>query len=73
MVKIFTDTASNIPMTLLQQYNIGTVPLTYEVNGTAPDMTKEFDGASFYRAMRAGDEVKTSMVNPQLASDAFEQ
>ena len=73
MVKIFTDTASNIPMTLLQQYNIGTVPLTYEVNGAAPDMTKEFDGASFYRAMRAGDEVKTSMVNPQLASDAFEQ
>ena len=33
MVQIFTDTAANLPMKLLEEYGIRTVPLSYEVDG----------------------------------------
>lgn len=69
MVQIFTDTAANLPQKLLEEYDIRTVALRYEIDGV--QAAGEFDGAAFYDAMRAGAEVKTSMVSPQTAIDAF--
>ena len=54
MVQIFTDTAANLPMKILQEYDIRTVPLTYEVDGVEPDHDIEFSGSAFYTAMRHG-------------------
>lgn len=73
MVQIFTDTAANLPMKLLEEYGIRTVPLTYEVDGVEPDHSIDFNGPAFYEAMRKGAEVKTSMVNPQKAAQAMEE
>src|SRR5574344_2177847 len=71
MVQIFTDTAANLPMKILDELSIKTVPLPYEVDGAEPDWSVEFNGAAFYRAMRAGAAVKTSMVNPERAAQAM--
>ena len=73
MVQIFTDTAANLPMKILREYDIRTVPLTYEVDGVEPDHDIEFSGSAFYTAMRHGAEVKTSMVNPERAARAIEE
>ena len=73
MVQIFTDTAANLPMKLLEEYGIRAVPLTYEVDGVEPDHSIDFNGPAFYEAMRKGAEVKTSMVNPQKAAQAMEE
>ena len=73
MVQIFTDTAANLPMKLLEEYGIRAVPLTYEVDGVEPDHSIDFNDPAFYEAMRKGAEVKTSMVNPQKAAQAMEE
>lgn len=73
MVQIFTDTAANLPMKLLEEYGIRTVPLSYEVDGVEPDYSIEFNGPAFYEAMRRGASVKTSMVNPEQAARAIEE
>ena len=73
MVQIFTDTAANLPMKLLEEYGIRTVPLSYEVDGVEPDHSIEFNGPAFYEAMRKGASVKTSMVNPEQAARAIEE
>lgn len=73
MVQIFTDTAANLPMKLLEEYGIRAVPLTYEVDGVESDHSIDFNGPAFYEAMRKGAEVKTSMVNPQKAAQAMEK
>lgn len=73
MVRIFTDTAANLPMKTLEELDIRAVPLTYEVDGAEPDYSIDFNGPAFYEAMRKGAEVKTSMVNPQTAAQAIEK
>ena len=73
MVQIFTDTAANLPMKILDELSIKTMPLTYEVDGAEPDRSVEFNGAAFYGAMRAGAAVKTSMVNPEQAAQAVKE
>ena len=73
MIQIFTDTAANLPMKLLEEYGIRTVPLSYEVDGVEPDYSIEFNGPAFYEAMRRGASVKTSMVNPGQAARAIEE
>ena len=73
MVRIFTDTAANLPMKILEELDIKAVPLTYEVDGAEPDYSIDFNGPAFYEAMRKGAEVKTSMVNPQTAAQAIEK
>ncbi|MCF2618461.1 DegV family protein [Oscillibacter valericigenes] len=75
MTKLFTDTSANLPLTLLREYDITVVPFSYTVNGVTQAYNEEtdFDGKAFYNAMREGDEVKTSMVNPATAAVFFER
>ena len=75
MTKLFTDTSANLPLALLREYEIDVIPFSYTVNGVPADYPDEadFDGKAFYDAMRAGAEVNTSMVNPALAAEHFEQ
>ena len=73
MTKLFTDTSANLPLTLLREHDITVVPFSYTVNGVTQAYNEEtdFDGKAFYNAMREGDEVKTSMVNPATAAEFF--
>lgn len=73
MTKLFTDTSANLPLALLREHDITVVPFSYTVNGVTQAYNEEtdFDGKAFYNAMREGDEVKTSMVNPATAAEFF--
>ena len=73
MIKIFTDTSANLPVSLTDKYNITVLPFSYTVNGKElpADADGEFDGAEFYSAMRGGADIKTSMINPDFISAAF--
>ena len=75
MTKLYTDTSANLPLSLLREYDITVIPFSYTVNGEEEDYNEEtdFDGKSFYNAMRGGAEVKTSMVNPATAAASFER
>ena len=72
MVRIMTDNAANLPKALLEQYGIGELCLTYTVDGAPADTDAEFDGRSFYDAMRRGAVVQTSMVTPDAARRGME-
>ena len=68
MIRIFTDTAANLPSEILQSYGIELVPLSYSVNGESAVRTEmeDSDGRAFYEAMRNGAEVQTSMANMSI-------
>ena len=79
MVQIFTDTAANLPMKLLEEYGIRTVPLSYEVDGVEPDYSIEFNGPAFYAVSythldvykRQGQALRLGVINK--AFEPFEQ
>jgi len=63
---IVTDTAANLPGKLLREYGMISIPFSALVDGdeypyTTPD---DFDGHSYYEALRNGTLVTTSQVNP---------
>lgn len=69
MIRVFTDSAANLSPTVLGQCELHCLPLRYTVNGEEPQGA--FNAVSFYEAMRQGAEVKTSMVSPGVAEEAF--
>lgn len=75
MIKLFTDTSANLPVSITKEYGIEVVPFSYTVNGKEVPYSAEtdFNGKAFYEAMRAGAEVKTSMINVSDFMAAFEQ
>ena len=74
MIKLFTDTSANLPVSIIREYGIEVVPFSYTVNGKEVPYSAEtdFNGKAFYEAMRAGAEVKTSMINVSDFIAAFE-
>lgn len=50
MLRIFTDTAANVPPHLLEQYHITAMPLTYLLDGQPTELV----GHDYYEAMRKG-------------------
>lgn len=73
MVKIFTDTSANLPVSLTEAHNITVIPFYYTVGGVPADNTpgRDFDGKAFYDAMRAGADIRTSMINAHDFTEAF--
>jgi DegV family protein with EDD domain len=73
MIKLYTDTSANLPLSLTLQHNITVVPFSYSVNSievTYSDKT-DFDGKAFYDAMRNGAKVRTSMIGVGTFIDFF--
>ena len=75
MIKLFADTAANLPVALVKKHGITVVPLVYSINGKEIpyDLNHDFDGKAFYDAMRNGAEMKTSMVNSSTFNEKFEE
>ncbi len=72
MVRLFTDSASNLTAELTNTYGITMIPFPYTVDGQPTQSTgEEFDSKAYYDAMRAGAQVKTSMVNSTVFTDYF--
>ena len=62
MIRLFTDTAANLPLEIIKKYDITVIPFQFTVNGI-PLVGDFFDGKAFYDGMRHGDVVRTSMIN----------
>ena len=75
MIKLFTDTSANLAVSITKEYDIEVVPFSYTVNGKEVPYSADtdFNGRALYEAMRAGAEVKTSMINVSDFIAAFEQ
>ena len=71
MTQLFTDTSANLPVEIIDEYGIEVVPFSYTIDGVEYIPEREFDGNAFYAAMRAGSEVKTSMVNAGTFIERF--
>lgn len=71
---IFTDGCSNLPGRLLRELDIHVLPCTYTVNGepvTFSGDIEQFDSKAYYDQLRAGMDIKTSLMNTQLFMDHF--
>ena len=81
MFQIFVDSAANIPAEIVKKYQIRVISFVNFVNGKElvcfdPDLTMEEErskGKEYYDAVRAGAEVKTSLVNSAEFADHFEE
>ena len=71
MTQLFTDTSANLPVEIIDEYGIEVVPFSYTIDGVEYIPEREFDGKAFYAEMRAGSEVKTSMVNAGTFIERF--
>ncbi len=73
MVRLMTDTSANLPLSLIEKYNITVLSFHLTVDGkTLPYTCKtEFDGKAYYAAMQNGAKVQTSMINQSDYGEAF--
>ena len=74
MIKLFTDTSANLPYALIEKHNINVIPFAYSIDDedVPYDSKSDFDGKSFYDAMRDGKSIKTSMINIDAFMRSFE-
>jgi len=79
MFRIIVDSAANIPAVLVDKYDIQVVSFMNKVDGKLlpgfePGLTPEEErakGKLYYDAIRAGTEVKTSLINTEEFRDYF--
>ena len=71
---IATSSTSDLPRTWLDGHNVPFIPYTYTVNDELrEDDCREESRAAVYTGMRAGDRLKTSMINEFVYYDFFKQ
>ena len=69
---IATSSTSDLPRTWLDEHGIPFIPYSYTVNDTlCEDDCREESREAVYRGMRAGDRLKTSMINEFVYYDFF--
>ena len=73
--KIVTDTTTDLPMTYIEENNIGLMYLNCIIEGKTygKDNMQELDLKSFYKGMREGKLPTTSQINPEEAKEEFEK
>ena len=72
--KIITDTGSNLPKSTLTQMDVTVIPFTYWMQGVpqeCPVYPEDFDSHAYYDKLRAGAEVKTSLINSDKFASYF--
>lgn len=63
--QIITDSACDLPQSMLAELNVKTIPLTVNFRGeTRPDSVADSEVKTLYDAMRAGEVATTAAVNP---------
>ena len=73
MIKIITDSGSNIPKYLIDKYNIVVIQMPYLLNGAEQNQDTDFDGKKYYDALRTGAVAMTSMINTSSFYECFEK
>lgn len=65
--QIGTDSTADLPLDYINSEKITVFHLSTTIKGETYDEEKQLDPHEFYEIMRAGEETKTSQVNPDLA------
>ncbi len=74
MIKLFTDSAANLPTEIIKKHNISVIPLTFNINGKEmTEFDNDYNGKEFYNTLRSGTVSRTSMVNSATFEEAFEK
>ncbi len=70
---ILTDSASNLTAKMLRDNDITAIPLPYFFKGKecACNILETFDDMAYYAALKNGERVTTSQINPQRYTDFF--
>ena len=69
---IATSSTADLPRTWLDEHRIPFISYSYTVNGEPrEDDCREESRAAVYKGMRAGDDLKTSMINEYVYYDFF--
>ena len=69
---IFTDSACDIPASLLEQWGVARVDLTFRFQGEDTEYAEgQMSSHDFYERMRKGGIAKTSAVNSETFKEAF--
>ena len=70
---VLTDTSGNLPLRISEAHRIAVIPFRYRMDGEDHCCTdiESFDGAAFYRDMKAGKVVTTTQIPPQQYADFF--
>ena len=69
--KIITDSTSDLPMSYIQEHNLGLLYLSCMFEGVMYNREQELDYKMFYDHVRHGSLPTTSQVNPEQAKEAF--
>ncbi len=71
--KIMTNTTADLPMSYIEENNLGLVFFNYTINDETYSKEKNLDWKEFYALMREGHMPTTSQVNPQEYQDCYEE
>lgn len=74
--KIFTDSSSNLPYSVIVDNGLTVIPLKFEMNGeeyAVDSKSADIERKAFFAAMRIKVEVKTSLVNFGTFLEEFEK
>ncbi len=71
---IFTDSASDIPISYLREWRVKCASLTFKFSSDEREYSNyDMEPEEFYSRMRKGEVAKTSAVNSEVFREAFEQ
>lgn len=70
-IKIFVDSACDLPLSYLNQHDITLLPLHVHINNENYEDLKTIDPATLYKKIRAGEMPKTSQATPRLMDKEF--
>ena len=73
--KIFTDSTADIPVSMVEEFDITVVPTEFFLKGNRyldyPDF-RELHPREFYKQVKAGEMPKTAVINPERFMEYFE-
>ena len=73
MFKLVTDNTADLPVSYLQEHNVGCMPISYILDGVTYGKDRELDWKDFYQMIREGKLPTTSQINPSEAKEYFEE
>ncbi|MEG0381124.1 MAG: DegV family protein, partial [Kurthia sp.] len=72
-MRIYTDTACDLPKSFFGENNVHLFPLRVELDGQEFDDLIGINTDQIYSEIRGGKSPKTSQVSPELFIEAFEE
>lgn len=72
-MKLFADSASDLPKSFFELHNVQLVPLRVQIENEEYEDILGIDSKEVYTAIRAGKQPKTSQASPELFLTLFEE